>query len=50
MQPSKTDLLEAWITLVKVQDYYGPDYLDEYERQVIPDILKLLDKLQKEER
>jgi len=50
MQPSKTDLLEAWITLVKVQDYYGPDYLDEYERQVMPDILKLLDKLQKEER
>jgi len=50
MQPSKTDLLQAWITLVKVQDYYGPDYLDEYERQVIPDILKLLDKLQKEER
>jgi hypothetical protein len=50
MQPSKTDLLEAWITLVKVQDYYGPDYLDDYERQVIPDILKLLDKLQKEER
>jgi hypothetical protein len=50
MQPSKTDLLEAWITLVKVQDYYGPDYLDEYERQVIPDILKLLDKLQREER
>tara|TARA_R110000822_G_scaffold127577_1_gene263138 strand:- start:105 stop:257 length:153 start_codon:yes stop_codon:yes gene_type:complete len=50
MQPSKTDLLQAWITLVKVQDYYGPDYLDEYERQVIPDILKLLDKLQKEEQ
>ena len=50
MQPSKTDLLEAWITLVKVQDYYGPDYLDEYERQVMPDILKLLDKLQKEEQ
>lgn len=50
MQPSRTDLLEAWITLVKVQDYYGPDYLDEYERQVIPDILKLLDKLQREER
>ena len=50
MQPSKTDLLEAWITLVKVQDYYGPDYLDEYERQVMPDILKLLDKLQREER
>jgi hypothetical protein len=50
MQPSKTDLLEAWITLVKVQDYSGPDYLDDYERQVIPDILKLLDKLQKEER
>jgi hypothetical protein len=50
MQPSRTDLLEAWITLVKVQDYYGPDYLDEYERQVMPDILKLLDKLQKEEQ
>ena len=26
------------------------DYLDEYERQVMPDILKLLDKLQKEEQ
>jgi len=50
MQPSRTDLLQAWITLVKVQDYYGPDYLDEYERQVMPDILKLLDKLQKEEQ
>ncbi len=50
MQPSRTELLEAWITLVKVQDYYGPDYLDEYERQVMPDILKLLDKLQKEEQ
>lgn len=50
MQPTRTELLEAWMTLVKVQDYYGPDYVDEYHRQVLPDILKLLDKLQKEER
>jgi hypothetical protein len=50
MQPTRTDLLEAWMTLVKVKDYYGPDYVDEYDRQVLPDILTLLDKLQKEER
>jgi hypothetical protein len=50
MQPTRTDLLEAWMTLVKVQDYYGPDYVDEYHRQVLPDILTLLDKLQREER
>ena len=50
MQPSKTDLLEAWITLVKAMDYYGPDYIDDYHRQVMPDILSLLDRLQKEEK
>ena len=38
------------MTLVKVMDYYGPDYVDEYHKQVIPDVLSLLDKLQAEEQ
>ena len=50
MQPTRTELLESWITLVKVLDYYGPDYVDEYHKQVLPDVLSLLDKLQREER
>jgi hypothetical protein len=50
MQPTRTEILEAWITLVKVLDYYGPDYVDEYHKQVLPDVLSLLDKLQREER
>lgn len=50
MEPTRTDLLEAWMTLIKVQDYYGPDYVDEYQRQVLPDVLNLLDKLQRLER
>lgn len=50
MQPTRTEMLEAWMTLVKVLDYYGPDYVDEYHKQVLPDILALLDKLQKDER
>lgn len=49
MQPTKTDLLLAWMTLVKVMDYYGPDHVDEFHRQVLPDVLDLLDVLQKEE-
>jgi hypothetical protein len=50
MQPTRTEILEAWMTLVKVLDYYGPDYVDEYHKQVLPDVLSLLDKLQREER
>lgn len=50
MQPDKKEMLLAWMTLVKVLDYYGPDYVDEYHKQVIPDVLSLLDKLQGEER
>lgn len=46
MQPTKKEMLLAWMTLVKVMDYYGPDYVDEYHKQVIPDVLSLLDKLQ----
>ena len=50
MQPTRTELLEAWMTIIKVLDYYGPDYVDEYHKQVLPDVLSLLDKLQKDER
>jgi hypothetical protein len=50
MEPTRADLLEAWMTLVKVLDCYGPDYVDEYHKQVFPDVLNLLDKLQREER
>ena len=50
MQPTKEQMLLAWMTLVKVMDYYGPDYVDEYHKQVIPDVLSLLDKLQAEEQ
>jgi hypothetical protein len=50
MQPTRTELLEAWMTIVKVLDYYGPDDVDEYDRQVLPDVLTMLDKLQKGER
>jgi hypothetical protein len=50
MEPTRSDLQEAWMTLVKVMDCYGPDYVDEYHRQVLPDVPNLLDKLQREER
>jgi len=50
MQPTRTDLLLAWMTLVKVMDYYGPDDVDDFHKQVIPDVLDLLDNLQKEEK
>ena len=46
MQPTKKEMLLAWMTLVKVLDHYGPDYVDEHDRQIIPDVLRLLDKLQ----
>jgi hypothetical protein len=40
MQPTRTELLEAWMTIIKVLDYYGPDYVDEYHKQVLPDVYR----------
>lgn len=49
MEPTRTELLLAWMTLVKVLEHYGPDHVDQFHRQTIPDVLDLLDKLQQEE-
>jgi len=50
MEPTTIEMLRAYITLSKIMESYGPDDVDEFHRQVIPDVLKLLDKLQKEEQ
>ena len=50
MKPTRTELLLAWMTLVKVQDHYDSSDVDECDRQMILSVQKLLDKLQDKER
>ena len=45
MEPTVEEMLRARITLSKILESYGPDDVDDFHRQVIPDIQKLLDKL-----
>ena len=47
MKPSRTEMLLAWMTLIKVKDHY--DSLDSIDRVIILDVLKLLEKLQRME-
>ena len=46
MKPTRTELLNAWMTLVKVCDTYCHPEVDQYEQTVLLDVLKMLDKLQ----
>ena len=49
MKPTRTDLLIAWMTLVKVRETYCHPEVDQYEQTVLIDVLKMLDKLQEME-
>jgi len=49
MKPTRTDLLTAWMTLVKVRETYCNPEVDQYEQTVLIDVLKMLDKLQEME-
>ena len=46
MRPTRTELLTAWMTLVKVRETYCQPEIDQYEQTVLLDVLKMLDKLQ----
>jgi len=46
MKPNRSDLLTAWMTLVKVRETYCHPEVDQYEQTVLLDVLKMLDKLQ----
>lgn len=50
MKPTRTELLSAWMTLVKVLEHYDSHEVDDCDEQMIRSILKLLDKLQSEEK
>lgn len=50
MKPTRTELLLAWMTLVKVLDHYDSKEVDECDQQMIRSILKLLNKLQDQEK
>ena len=50
MKPTKTELLLAWMTLVKVMDHYDNTQVDECDRQMIQSVLKLLNHLQDKEK
>lgn len=45
MDPTKEEMMRAYITLSKILESYGPDDVDQFHRQIIPDIQDLLDKL-----
>ena len=49
MKPTRTELLTAWMTLVKVKATYYQKDIDEYEQTVLVDVLKMLDRLQEAE-
>jgi hypothetical protein len=44
MEPTRVDLLEAWITIQKLLQ--TDPKLDEYHRQILPDVLSLLNHRQ----
>ena len=46
LRPTRTELLTAWMTLVKVRETYCQPEVDQYEQTVLLDMLKMLDKLQ----
>jgi len=48
MRPSRNEILQAWLTLVKIKEYYDHDRLDSWDRQQIFDVLRILDQLQQE--
>ncbi len=49
MKPTRTELLTAWMTLVKVKETYYQKDIDQYEQTVLVDVLKMLDRLQEME-
>jgi hypothetical protein len=49
MKPTRTEILTAWMTLVKVKATYYQKDIDEYEQTVLVDVLKMLDRLQEAE-
>jgi len=49
MKPTRTELLTAWMTLVKVKETYYQKDIDQYEQTVLVDVLKMLDRLQEAE-
>ena len=46
LRPTRTELLTAWMTLVKVRETYCHPEVDQYKQTVLLDVLKMLDKLQ----
>ena len=50
MKPTRTELLLAWMTLVKVLEHYGADQVDECDDQMVRSVLTLLNKLQDQEK
>jgi hypothetical protein len=49
MKPTRSDILQAWMTLQKVRETYSPTRLDEADKMMLIDVMKLLDELQQEE-
>jgi len=49
MKPTRNDILQAWLTLQKVRETYSQTRLDEADKVMLVDIMKLLDDLQQEE-
>ena len=49
IKPTRTELLTAWMTLVKVKETYYQKDIDQYEQTVLVDVLKMLDRLQEME-
>jgi len=49
MIPTRTELLLAWMTIAKVRIAYSQPELDAYDQAILLDVLKTLDKLQKNE-
>ena len=49
MKPTRTELLTAWMTLVKVKETCYKKDIDQYEQTVLVDVLKMLDRLQEME-
>jgi hypothetical protein len=41
MKPTRTELLTAWMTLVKVRETYCHPEVDQYEQTVLIDVLKI---------
>lgn len=46
MKPTRTELLLAWMTLVKVREHYDSSVVDECDDQMLLSVLNLLNKLQ----